>query len=85
MNVHVINRTDAWPTARTFITTDDLVIWTDTADIGRLSKELKSAEVKIVCLAADDGRSDENKDFPVISDQAWVQYVLDSTTVCSWG
>ena len=85
MNVHVINRTDAWPTARTFITADDLVIWTDTANIGRLSEELKSAGMKIVCLTADDGTSHENKDFPVISDQAWVQCVLDSTTLCSWG
>ena len=85
MNIHVINRSEAWPAARPFITTDDLVIWTDSAGIGRLSKELKLVGLRIVCVAPDDGASDEIKDFPVISDQAWVQYVLDSTTLCSWG
>jgi len=85
MNVHVINRAAAWPTARPFIAANDLVVWTDTAGIGSLSEELKSVGLKIVCLAPDDGTSGENKDFPVISDKAWVQCVLDSTTLCSWG
>lgn len=85
MIVHVINRAEAWPTARPFIAADDLVVWTDTASIGSLSEELRSAELKIVCLDPDDGTNFENKDFPVISDRAWVQYVLDSTTLCSWG
>ena len=85
MNVHVINRSAVWPTARPFIATDDLVVWTDTAGIGRLSEELKSAGVKIVCLASDDGSFEKHHDFTVISDQAWIQYVLDSTTLCSWG
>ena len=85
MNVHVINRAEAWPTARPFIEADDLVVWTDTADIGSLSEELKSIEFKIFCLTSDDGASVENKNFRVISDQAWVQCVLDSTTLCSWG
>ena len=85
MNVHVINRAQAWPAARSFITDDDLVIWSDTADIGCLSEELKSAGVRIVCLASDDGSCENNHDFTVISDQAWVQYVIDSTTLCSWG
>ena len=85
MNVHVINRADTWSAARPFIAADDLVVWTDTADIGCLSEELKSAGVNIVCLASDDAENDEIRDFPVISDQAWVQYVLDSTTLCSWG
>lgn len=85
MNVHVINRAEAWPTARPFIEADDLVVWTDTADIGSLSEELKSIGFKIVCLTSDDGASVENKDFRVISDQAWVQCVLDSTALFSWG
>ena len=85
MNIHVINRAEAWFIARPFIAADDLVIWTDSAGIGRLSKELKLVGSRIVCIAKDDGASDEIKDFPVISDQAWVQYVLDSTTLCSWG
>ena len=85
MNVHVINRTEVWPTARPFIAVGDLVVWTDTAGIGSLSEELKSVELKIVCLAPEDGSNGENKDFPVISDRAWVQHVLDSTTLCSWG
>ena len=85
MNVHVINRAQAWPTARPFITADDLVVWTDTAAIRCLSDDLKSAEVKIVCLGSDDESCEKNHDFTVISDQAWVQYILDSTTLCSWG
>ena len=85
MNVHVINRAEAWPTARPFIAADDLVIWTDTEGIGGLSEELKSVGLRIVCLDSGDAENDEIKDFPVISDQAWVQYVLDSTTLCSWG
>jgi len=85
VNVHVINRAKAWSTAKSFIAADDLVVWTDTAGIKSLSEELKSVELKIVCLAPDDVAIDRNKDFPVISDQAWVQYVLDSTTLCSWG
>ena len=85
MNVHLINRSETWPTAQPFISADDLVIWTDTAGIRNLSEELKSAGLKIVCLAPDDGTSGENKDFPVISDQAWVQCVLDSTALFSWG
>ena len=85
MNIHVINRAEAWPIARPFIADDDLVIWTDSEGIGRLSKELKLVGPRIVCVATDDGASDEIKDFPVISDRAWVQYVLYSTTLCSWG
>ena len=85
MNVHVINRADTWSTARPFIAADDLVVWTDTDSIRSLSEELKSAGVKIVCLASDDGSCENNHDFTVISDQAWVQYVLDSTALCSWG
>lgn len=85
MNIHVINCRKAWPTARPFIAADDLVIWTDTAAIGSLSVELKSTGLKIVCLASDDRASEENHDFLIISDQAWVQYVLDSTSLCSWG
>ena len=85
MNVHVINRAQAWRTARQFIAADDLVIWTDTAAIGCLAQQLKSAGVKIVCLTSDDESCEKNHDFAVISDQAWVQYVLDSTTLCSWG
>lgn len=85
MNVHVINRAQAWRTAKTFIEAEDLVIWTDTAGIGSLSVELEATGLKIVCLASDEGASDEDKNFPVISDQAWVQCVLDSTTLCSWG
>ncbi len=85
MNVHVINRAQAWPTARPFIAADDLVIWTDTAGIGSLSVELEATGLKIVCLASDERASDEDKNFFVISDQAWVQCVLDSTTLCSWG
>ena len=85
MNVHIINLREAWPTARPLIAAHDLVVWTDTADIANLSEELKSVGAKIVRLNPDDGPIGENKDFPVISDQAWVQYVLDSTTVCSWG
>ena len=85
MNVHVINRADTWSTARPFIAADDLVVWTDTDGIRSLSEELKSAGMKIVCLASDDGSCENNHDFTVISDQAWVQYVLDSTTLCSWG
>ena len=85
MNVHVINRAAAWPTARPFIAADDLVVWTDAGDIRGLAEELKSVGLRIVCLDSGDAENDEIKDFPVISDQAWVQYVLDSTTVCSWG
>lgn len=85
MNVHIINRREAWPTAKPLIAAGDLVVWTDTADIANLSEEFKSVGAKIVRLNSDDGTSGENKDFPVISDQAWVQYVLDSTTLCSWG
>ena len=85
MNVHIINRKEAWPTAKPLITPDDLVVWTDTDDIANLSEDFKSVGAKIVRLNSDDGPIGENKDFPVISDQAWVQYVLDSTTVCSWG
>ncbi len=85
MTIHVINRAEAWPTARPFIGDDDLVIWTDTAGIGRLSEELESMGLNILCLDPNDGTSGENKDFPVISDQAWVKYVLDSITLCSWG
>ena len=85
MNVHVINRAAAWPTARPFIAADDLVVWIDAAGIGGVSEELKSAGLKIVCLAPVDGTNGGNEDFPIISDQAWVQYVLDSTTLCSWG
>lgn len=85
MNIHVINRSETWPTARPFIGADDLVIWTDPAGIADLSTELKSVGMKIVCLASEDGTADENRDFPIISDHAWVQYVLDSTTLCSWG
>jgi len=85
MNVHVINRAHAWPTARPFIAADDLVVWTDTAGIGSLSAELEATGLKIVCLASDEGASDHDKNFAVISDQAWVQCVLDSTTLCSWG
>ena len=85
MNVHVINRAQASPTARPFIAADDLVIWTDTAGIGSLSVELEATGLKIVCLASDERASDEDKNFSVISDQAWVQCVLDSTTLCSWG
>ena len=85
MNIHVINRSETWPTARPFISADDLVIWTDTAGIGGLSRELRSVGLKIVCLGADGGIGDENEDFPIISDEGWVQYVLDSTTLCSWG
>ena len=85
MKVHVINRADTWSTARPFIAADDLVVWTDTGGIRSLSQELKSAGVKIVCLASDDGSCEKNHDFTVISDQAWVQYVLGSSTLCSWG
>ena len=85
MNVHIINRAHAWPTARPFIAADDLVVWTDTAGIGSLSVELEATGLKIVCLASNEGASDEDKNFAVISDQAWVQCVLDSTTLCSWG
>ena len=60
MNVHVINRAQAWPTARPFIAADDLVVWTDTAGIGGLSEELKSVGLRIVCLASDDGSFDED-------------------------
>lgn len=85
MNVHVINRSEAWPIAKPLIAANDLVVWTDTAGIANLSEELKSVGLKIVRLDSDNGMSDEYKNFPVISDQAWVQYVLDSTTLCSWG
>ena len=85
MNVHVINRADTWSTARPFIAADDLVVWTDTDGIRSLSEELKSAGMKIVCLASHDGSCEMNHNFSVINDQAWVQYVLDSTTLCSWG
>ena len=85
MNIHVINRADTWSTARPFIAADDLVVWTDTVSIGGLTEELKSVGLRVVCLASGDTENDEIKDFPVISDQAWVQYVLDSTTLCSWG
>ena len=85
MNIHVINRAQAWPAARSFITDDDLVVWTDTRSIKGLAEELKSVGLRVVCLASGDIENDEIRDFPVISDQAWVQYVLDSTTVCSWG
>lgn len=85
MNLHIIHRSDKWSTARTFISQGDLVIWVDIAGIGNLSSELKSEGLNIVCLGSDDGISDENLDFPVISDQTWVQYVLDSTALCSWG
>ena len=85
MTIHVINRADTWSTARPFIAADDLVVWTDTDGIRGLSEDLKSAGVKIVCLASDDESCEKNHDFGVISDQAWVQYVLDSTTLCSWG
>ena len=85
MNIHVINRSEAWPAARPFIAADDLVIWTDSVGITSLSLELESTGLKIVCLASDDRTIDENKDFPIISDQAWVQYVLDSRSHCSWG
>lgn len=85
MNIHVINRTEAWPAARQFIAADDLVIWVDTAGIGSLSKELTSMGLKIVCLASDGEASEEHHDFSIISDQAWVQCVLDSTSLCSWG
>jgi hypothetical protein len=85
MNVHVINRADTWSTARPFIAADDLVVWTDTDGIRSLSEELKSAGMKIVFLASDDGSCENNNDFTVITDQAWVQYVLDSTALCSWG
>ena len=85
MNIHVINLAQAWPTARPFIAADDLVIWTDTGGIRGLAEELKSVGLRVVCLDSDDAENDEIKDFPVISDQAWVQYVLDSNTLCSWG
>ena len=85
MTIHIINRTEAWPTAKPFIAADDLVIWTDTAGIRQVSVELGSTGLKVVCLASDDGASEEHHDFPVISDEAWVQYVLDSTSLCSWG
>ena len=85
MNVHVINRAQAWPAARSFITADDLVVWTDTGGIRGLAEDLSSVGLRIVCLDSGDTENDEIKDFPVISDQAWVQYVLDSTTLCSWG
>ena len=85
MNIHVINRSETWPTAQPFVAADDLVIWTDTAGIGNLSAELKLAGMKIICLTSDEGISDENQDFPIISDEAWVQFVLNSTTLFSWG
>ena len=85
MTTHVINLWKAWPIAKPFIAVDDLVIWTDTAGIGHVSGELKSTGLKIVCLASDDGASETCHDFPIISDQAWVQYALDSTSLCSWG
>ena len=85
MKVHVINRADTWSTARQFIAAEDLVVWTDTDGIRGLSEELKSVGLRIVCLDSGDAENDVIKDFPVISDQAWVQYVLDSTTLCSWG
>ena len=85
MNVHVINRADTWCTARQFIAPEDLVVWTDTDGIRGLSEELKSVGLRIVCLDSGDAENDVIKDFPVISDQAWVQCVLDSTTLCSWG
>ena len=85
MNIHVINRADTWSTARPFIAADDLVVWTDTDSIGGLTEELKSVGLRVVCLASGDTENERIKDFPVISDQAWVQYVLDSTTLCSWG
>ena len=85
MNVHVINRADTWSSARPFIAANDLVVWTDTVGIRSLAEELKSLGLRIVCLDSGDGANDEIEDFPVISDQAWVQYVLDSTTLCSWG
>ena len=85
MNVHVINRADTWSTARPFIAADDLVVWTDAGGIRGLAEELKSVGLRIVCLDSGDAENDEIKHFPVISDQAWVQYVFDSTTVCSWG
>jgi hypothetical protein len=85
MNVHVINRAETWPTARPFISETDLVIWTDTASIRNLSTELKSVGLRVVCLASDGSISYETQEFPVITDQEWVQYVLDATTLCSWG
>jgi hypothetical protein len=85
MTVHIINRRETWPTAKPFIAADDLVIWIDTAGIRQVSVELESTGLKIVCIASDDGASEEHQGFPVISDQAWVQYVLDSTSLCSWG
>ena len=85
MNVHVINRADTWSTARQFIAPEDLVVWTDTDGIRGLSEELKSVGLRIVRIDSGDAENDVIKDFPVISDQAWVQYVLDSTTLCSWG
>jgi len=39
MTVHIINRWEAWPTAKPFIVADDLVIWTDTAGIRQVSVE----------------------------------------------
>ena len=44
MNVHVINRAQAWPAARPFIAAADLVIWTDTTGIGRLAEESSSQQ-----------------------------------------
>ena len=85
MTVHIINRREAWPTAKPFIADDDLVIWTDTASIRHISVELEGTGLEIVRLASDNGASEDYHDFPVISDQAWVQYVLDSTSLCSWG
>jgi len=85
MNVHIINRAETWPIARPLISETDLVIWTDTARIGSLSTELKSVGLKVVCLASDDGVIYEGQEFPIITDQEWVQYVLDATTLCSWG
>ena len=85
MNIHVINRADTWSTARPFIAADDLVVWTDTDSIGGLTEALKSVGLRVVCLCSGDTENERIKDLPVISDQAWVQYVLDSTTLCSWG
>jgi hypothetical protein len=85
MNLHVINRSEAWPTARPFISCDDLVIWVDTAGIDGLSAELKSEGLNVVCLSLEDGNRHQDLEFPVISDQTWVHYVLESTSLCSWG
>ena len=48
MNLHVINRSETWPTARPFISCDDLVIWVDTADIDGIYAELRSEGLNVV-------------------------------------